>query len=476
VCVLTFNTSAFEELQHRTEKINNSYSIPSYYYAPYLVSLQEDVYIKPVVKAIALVDIEEQFWQQPVGRAILQTSNKQSIRIFAFNSEKDFNRFYETLKSHSLHYTVLAISNKNLLDILGNYYARDFSIIRSSVDGSRLLALYEDTDNNLIHKDICFSCDLDTIDKHEDKFNQILKYAINISSTADEIEDLSKRIFQSLTTYSKKPIEMSAYIDISDYDQHEEEHAYYQEMMQYMIDVSIRHSKQLKQESVKVLELGAGTGIFTVRIINQIKNLSQLDIIEIDWHCFHILKHKIRQSFPIHQIISEHADKLEIDITHNSRTSRINVYHKDSREYDPEGQFDYVFSSFADHHIRSSDKQKYFTNVKNNVYHDGLFIVGDEFLRRYDSNDKQDRELALRNYHDHIIEIATNEGHYILARLEELALDSGLKETGDFKVSCQEYETHLERSGFIFDQPKKIGPLDLDGIGGVYVYQCRLKR
>ena len=113
------------------------------------------------------------------------------------------------------------------------------------------------------------------------------------------------------------------------------------------------------------------------------------------------------------------------------------------------------------------------------MHTNSLFIIGDEFLRQYNPNDKSDRISALKDYHMHIIGKARNEGHSILARLEELALESGINETGDFKVSCQEYESYLDRSGFSVDIRRKIGPSDneINGvdIGGVYVYQCHLK-
>lgn len=48
-----------------------------------------------------------------------------------------------------------------------------------------------------------------------------------------------------------------------------------------------------------------------------------------------------------------------------------------------------------------------------------------------------------------------------------------LEEIGDFKISCKEYEQHLTSAGFHF-LVDKIGPLDRDDIGGVYVYKAWL--
>ncbi|MFM6405190.1 MAG: class I SAM-dependent methyltransferase, partial [Microcystis sp.] len=152
---------------------------------------------------------------------------------------------------------------------------------------------------------------------------------------------------------------------------------------------------------------------------------------------------------------------------------KVKTLNKDSRTYNPEGEFDYIFSSFADHHIKTADKAKYFDNIKQNLKPNGLMIVGDEFLRKHDPNDRDDRDSALKDYHSHIIDIAKGQGEMILAELERQALQSGLEEKGDFKVSCEQYEKLLKQAKFKFKK-EKIGPENIDNIGGVYVYTAWL--
>ena len=100
----------------------------------------------------------------------------------------------------------------------------------------------------------------------------------------------------------------------------------------------------------------------------------------------------------------------------------------------------------------------------------GLFIVGDEFLAEHSSKNDEARHNALRKWHEHVIGIARSKGQEELAKLEEDALQSGLQGRGDFKVSCSEYERDLNRAGLQVRTKKKIGPLDRDDIGGIYVY------
>jgi len=243
--------------------------------------------------------------------------------------------------------------------------------------------------------------------------------------------------------------EMSNYIDVEEYDQHEEKHAYYVDMMAEMSRILSKHRGD-DAKPCRVLELGAGTGIFTKRLA-KIPNI-QIVAVEIDVQCFQILEHNI-QNYPSVELVN--GDSC--------------TYHHQ------EAKFDYIVSSFADHHIKTEDKHRYLQNVRRNLQPDGLFIVGDEFLRPHNPKNHDDWEAALKDYHNHIIAIALEQGEQILANLERDALKSGLEQNGDFKISCTQYEEFLTHTGFTFDC-KKIGPLNRDDVGGVYVYWSRLPK
>jgi ubiquinone/menaquinone biosynthesis C-methylase UbiE len=247
----------------------------------------------------------------------------------------------------------------------------------------------------------------------------------------------------------KKLQEMSNYIDIIEYDQHEEKHAYFVDMMAEMT-TAFYNSQVNNIRKQKILELGAGTGIFTKRLA-KISNI-ELIAVELDNNCVQILQKNL-QNYPSVEIVN--ADSC----TYNS----------------PSQKFDYIFSSFSDHHIKQDDKHSYFENIKRNLQPDGFFIVGDEFLPPHNPNDKVDWQTALTTYHHHIIAIAQQQGETILANLEREALKSGLEKNGDFKVSCSQYEELLSKHGFAFTH-KKIGPLNQNDVGGVYIYQAWLPK
>ena len=248
-------------------------------------------------------------------------------------------------------------------------------------------------------------------------------------------------------TELKQLKEMSAYIDVVEYDTHEEKHAYFIDMMQEMTDIFIK-KQDLDTKAYKVLELGAGTGIFTKRLA-KIPNL-EITAVELDDECFKVLQKNL-QYYPSVELVNEDSC----------------IYHH------AEKRFDYIFSSFSDHHIKLTDKYSYFQNIKRNLQPDGLFIVGDEFLPPHNPEDQAAWENALKAYHNHIIAIAQQQGELVLANLEQEALKSGLEKNGDFKVSCSQYEEFLLANGFRFAS-NKIGPLNLDNVGGVYVYQISL--
>ncbi len=475
-------TNSFKELEEQLNNIDISFSVPASKYPSYLLSIQQNSIqqgAECIVQAVALVNVEEDFWNLTLGNKIRQTSSKNNVRVFSFKDDKDFIKMHSTLKEHSRNYNVYAISKDKLVEILGSYY-KDFSIIES--EGKKMLAFYDKSTiipDIPYQKNIKFTTDINDINEHQNKFNELIesKAWIQINDNQnEELEQLTSRVFEGLSAYNKFTVEMSEYIDVSQYDEHEERHAFYQDMMNKMLEIFSTHRGN-NRRSVEVLEFGAGTGIFTMRLFEE-QNLAKLSTVEIDWHCYKVLISKLKK-FDYAEVKTNKKglkldDPLETILTKNNGERRMELYCADSRKYNPPGKFDYIFSSFADHHIKIEDKTKYFDNVKNNLKPGALFIVGDEFLPEHDINDEQAWKEALTAYHTFIINIALEQNEHTLAALENAALISGLLKKGDFKLSCKQYENILEKAGFTHDKVK-IGPLDRDDVGGVYVYTIALK-
>jgi SAM-dependent methyltransferase len=432
------------------------YDVPLTLYPLHLISLLKT--FKPVVKAIAIVDAIEKFWPQKEGEAIRKATNSDSTRVFVFRERDHLKANLTMLLRHAKQYNVYVLSF-NILAAEYPDYVQDFSIIGGT--STPLLAYYAESASlepgSPPLKTIRFSTLASDLSRHEEALSGILKIAVAVDQTMsveDEprVEDLLDKVFKpEFKEFEKKQVEMSSYIEITEYDEHEEEHAYYPQMMDKMIEL-LKEYRGDTRSITRVLELGAGTGIFTKRLAQ----LENLDIVamEIDWACFNLLKGNMARL------------ESNMGILHTT----FEVQNKDNRRHNPSGKFKFIVSSFADHHIYFLDKPKYFKNIQRNLEDDGIVIVGDEFLPEHDEKDDNARKQALETYHHHIISIARAENHPHLARLEEGALESGLKGWGDFKVSCEHYERLLTEAGFRIIFKEKIGPTDIDNVGGVYVY------
>lgn len=482
------------------------YFVPATLYPHILICLQK---YEVEVKALALVDHEEHFWSGDVGREIASSARENSKRVFVFIRREDLERNLKTLIEHAKAYEVFVTSYQELA---ANFprFSKDFSIIKYKKDNSQILAQYHDeehgpkmiyfTPHDEISKEITIhESALDRIIERSVSIREIIKDLKNIhlSNTKFDIKDneissgevselvdeINRRVFpnSATNTVGRKEIEMSAYIDINDYDQHEEKHAYYSDMMDRMIEIILNIFNKEQPRNYRILELGAGTGIFTKRLITKIKSEAECPNIEvvaleIDWACYCRLIHNLSQASNIQDSKIDPVDRAWASFTDSNSLNTLKVIarNEDSCIYQESGRkFDCIISSFSDHHIKPIDKRKYFENVSKNLKPQGIMIVGDEFLRPHDEGNPKERELALNAYHLHIIGLAEQAGEKVLAKLERDALQSGLNEIGDFKVSCRQYENCVVEASFTFEA-ENIGPQGEEAeIGGVYIYKIK---
>lgn len=432
------------------------HEIPAVHYPMYLLEFQHH---GAKVRALALLEREEFFWLLDLGHRLAKTAHPESQRIFIFDNIDQFDKYQDILRLHAHHYNVFAISRDTIAKIIP--VSKDFSVIMDS--GASQNAVLAEYDSSQAATVVRFDFDLSLINNHLGFLDDVQRSAEEIAKDF-KLDDLRDKIFgPSFVQYTRRPVEMSEYISVRDYDQHEEKHAYYLDMMSQTIDIILQNRKHKSMFKCRILEFGAGTGILTTRLAS----ISDVEIhaVEIDWHCYQVLVDKIRQSGAMMLEFSSDNRQHKFAMP-NGNT--VVTYNEDSRSYNPSGRYDYIVSSFADHHIKASDKQVYFANVKQNLEAGALYIVGDEFLRDHDpSNDNEWRD-ALHAYHEHIINIALSEGENVLAELENQALQSGLERRGDFKLSLSQYIGLLQSEGFIVES-KCIGPSDPSLTGGVYI-------
>jgi SAM-dependent methyltransferase len=432
-------------------KSNRPYiDFPSICYPDILLKLMK-LDSAPTIKAVAVVDDVEEFWTTTTGHHIMNHSTPECTRIFVFRDTKHLENYISNLKKWANKYEVRVISEYEANSLLFAK-VKDFSIIgNKNIQYQNIVAYYSTAQYYL---KIRFSADQQKINDYEEQFKLLYHNSELVKEDIDDDYRFIKKVFHNdeVTVMKRKyfNIEMSKYINISEYDKNEELHPYYTDMHEKMIEL-IRNYR--KNNQIRILELGAGTGIFTKKL-SKIENAS-ITCVEVDKVCFQHLETKIKNDNNITAILS------------------------DSRSYIDENknQYDFIVSSFADHHIKPLDKELYFTTIKNNLNSDGYFIVGDEFLRTYNVEDVNDWKCALKEFHNFIINQANNSGHLGVVELESQALISGLKEIGDFKMSNVEYEEVLDKYNLKCQSKIKIGPSNnelksnnLNDIGGVYVY------
>jgi SAM-dependent methyltransferase len=251
--------------------------------------------------------------------------------------------------------------------------------------------------------------------------------------------------------------EMSRYIPIDDYHAYEDQHPFYEEMTSLMrrtIGEAYSQwsgSERATRDQFRVLEFGAGTGIFTRSLAAALPSAS-IVAVELDSVCAGVLREQM------------------------SGFANVRCEMADSTRYRGQKKADFVVTSFADHHIHDSQKPAYFVNIGANLLDDGMFISGEEFLPDYDEHEGASRDTAIVAYHTCILELIANladeRARTVLSALESAAMQSGLERHGDFKISAALYRRLLAESGFRCDQIK-LGPTNRDGVGGVFVNVMR---
>ena len=233
--------------------------------------------------------------------------------------------------------------------------------------------------------------------------------------------------------------EMSRYIDLELYHSVERSHPYYEEMIQEMLKQLEKHCTE--KRTYKVLELGAGTGILTLELLKHPK--LEITALDVDEKCCAVLK--------------EHL-----------KSKRCKVVLADAAQYCEENKFDVVISSFAHDHIHYDKRFIFAKKIMENLKLGGVYIVGDEILGDYKT--PKQRHQALLAYHCHIVDKSLREGKYRLAQIEINALESGVDMVGDFKRHEKMFEEEMVSAGMKKAFKKKMGPIRITKIGGVFVY------
>src|SRR3989344_5961388 len=199
--------------------------------------------------------------------------------------------------------------------------------------------------------------------------------------------------------------------DLPRYDCAIRVHPGYTEMTNAMVDsiLSVASNRQ-KNESLRVLELGPGTGTFTTALINNIPHHIELSFVEPDMEALAFTKVCVKKTAVKNvNLVGEFTDILEIG----------------------GGEFDVIAASFAFHHIPDKQKLKSLKKMKGLLSPNGKIAFGEEFILPYENTDE--RKTATVEYHKIVIRELLNrnsnnpsDAYKDMAIIETLAMINGL--------------------------------------------------
>jgi len=232
--------------------------------------------------------------------------------------------------------------------------------------------------------------------------------------------------------------EMSRYIDLELYHEVERSHPFYLEMVEEL-------RKQIRkycspEKKYRVLELGAGTGLFTEELLKF--PFLEVTALDIDIKCCQVMKRLLKHK--------------------NCR-----VIHGNALTFCKDGYYDIVVTVFAHDHIHYERAEDFVRNIKKNLNRGGMYLMGGEVLPNFST--PEERGEALYTYHGFIVNKALRDRNFRVAQIEINALESGLDMVGDFKRHEAMFEAEMNGE-LTLKYKKKIGPDQTEGIGGVFVY------
>lgn len=120
----------------------------------------------------------------------------------------------------------------------------------------------------------------------------------------------------------------------------------------YSIPISIL---DIKTETPTVLDIGAGTGLFSSFVKEKYPN-ARITLIDLSEKMMEISKERFSNYKDVHYVVSDYT------------------------EYEFEEKFDLVISSLSIHHLSDEEKSNLYKKAFSLLTHDGIFINADQVL------------------------------------------------------------------------------------------------
>lgn len=169
-------------------------------------------------------------------------------------------------------------------------------------------------------------------------------------------------------------------------------------------------SIEINIENPKVLEIGAGTGLFSEMFLNKCPD-AKMDLVDLSENMLNIAKQRF------------------------SDNCNLNFILKDILDFSPSGKYDVVISSLAIHHLETDDQKRSYNKIFNWLENDGIFVNAEMIAG--------ESEFSNKIYEKWIVKKAENndlDDEAKSAAIERLKLDK--------KVPISTHLNWLENAGF----------------------------
>lgn len=169
-------------------------------------------------------------------------------------------------------------------------------------------------------------------------------------------------------------------------------------------------SAEANTKTPNVLEIGAGTGLFSKMFLNKFPD-GKIDLVDLAENMLSIAKERF------------------------SDNSNLNFFLEDILNFSPNKKYDLVISSLAIHHLEIDDQEKLYNKIFNWLKKDGIFVNAEMIAG--------ENEFSNNIYEEWIIKKAKDNGlddEAKLAAIERLKLDK--------KVPISAHLKWLENAGF----------------------------
>ena len=198
-------------------------------------------------------------------------------------------------------------------------------------------------------------------------------YSTKSAQDYHQVKMLSENLSEVKVATDGSRFEMSRYIDLELYHDVERSHPYYLEMVE---DICQKIKAACDpNKKYRVLEFGAGTGIFTEKLIEM--PFLELTALDMDLMCCKMLDRFLRGKGEYRTVQGDAATWVDDE------------------------PFDIIVSTFAHDHIHYDLGTKLASNIYKNLKPGGHYFMGGEILPLYTT--EEERKDALDTYHGFIV-------------------------------------------------------------------------